>query len=396
MSAVLSALDATARAGVGLGEWLGAEWLGVALWQYLLALLMALLAFFARRAAAFVVDRFVLPLIAKAGGVYTGRLIAALIRPLSALIGLAGLYLAARIVLLSEEGAPRSIVSVAVVDRLFEVAVATIGIWAVFRLIDVATQYVQTQAEEKDLPLDVPVIPLLRKSLKVFAGVVGGIFVIQQMGYPIASLLGGLGIGGLAVALAAQDTLANVFGSVIVFTDKPFKVGDWVKIGDVEGFVEAIGFRSTRIRTWPRSLVTIPNKSIANSQIENWSAMPKRRVRFVLPVSFGATPDQLDALVRGVREILAAHPGVDQEFFLVNFTDFSENGFELLVYYFTISTVWREHLQVREEVNLEIMRLMERLGLSLGMPSRRVSTLSPAGSGGELEERSHPPAGGDA
>src|SRR5690606_14029575 len=99
-----------------------------------------------------------------------------------------------------------------------------------------------------------------------------------------------------------------VFGSVIVFTDKPFKVGDWVKVGDVEGHVEAIGFRSTRIRTWPKSLVTIPNKSIANAQIENWSAMPKRRVRFVLRVAFGASAEQVEALVQGIREIIQAHP----------------------------------------------------------------------------------------
>src|SRR5690606_42111412 len=132
----------------------------------------------------------------------------------------------------------------------------------------------------------VPIIPLLRKSLKIFIGVVGGLLLVQHVGYPITSLLGGLGIGGLAVALAAQDTLANVFGSVIIFTDKPFKVGDWVKIGDVIGDVESIGFRSTRIRTWPKTLVTIPNKIIANTQVENWSAMPKRRIRFTLPVTY--------------------------------------------------------------------------------------------------------------
>lgn len=372
MNAVLAALDDAARTSVALREWLGAEWLGVAFWQYAVACLLVLLTLFARRAAGFLAHRFVLPLISKAGAVYTGRLLAALISPLSALIGLTGVYLAARVVLLSEEGAPRAIVPVSLVDRAFQIGVAAVVIWAALRLIDVAAHYVHSRAKEKELPLEAPMISLLRTSLKVFVGVVGGILVLQEIGYPIASLLGGLGIGGLAVALAAQDTLANVFGSVIVFTDKPFKVGDWVKVGDVEGHVEAIGFRSTRIRTWPKSLVTIPNKSIANAQIENWSAMPKRRVRFVLRVAFGASAEQMEALVQGIREIIQAHPGVDQEFHLVNFTDFGEDGLELLVYYFTASTVWREHLQVREEVNLAIMRLLERLGLALGMPSRRL------------------------
>ncbi len=372
VNALLSALDGAARAGSGLQGWLGVEWLGVALWQYVLALLMLLLALFARRAARFVAERFALPLLDRAGGVYTKRLVAALTRPLSAFISVTGVYLAARAVLIAEEAAVRSLVSVAFVDRAFHVAAAAVVIWAAVRSIDVAAQYVRSRAEEEELPLQVPVISLLSTLVKVFVGVTGGILVVQEMGYPIASLLGGLGLGGLAVALAAQDTLANVFGSMIVFADKPFKVGDWVKIGDVEGHVESIGLRSTRIRTWPKSLVTVPNKVIAGAQIENWSAMPKRRVRFVLRVAFGATPGQMEALVEGVREILRAHPGVDQEFFLVNFTDFGTDGLELLVYYFTVSTVWREHLQVREEVNLEIMRLMERLGLTLGMPSRRI------------------------
>lgn len=372
MNSLLSALDGAARAGIDLRRRLGAEWLGVALWQYILALLLLVSALFARRAARLIVDRFALPLITKFGGVHTGRLVAALTRPLSALISLTGLYLAARVILYSEEGAARSLVSVEFVDGAFQVAAAAVVIWAAVRCVDVVAQYVRSRAGEKELPLEVPVIALLTTLVKVFVGVTGGILVVQAMGYPIASLLGGLGIGGLAVALAAQDTLANVFGSVIVFADKPFKVGDWVQIGDVEGHVEAIGLRSTRIRTWPKSLVTVPNKVIAGAQIENWSAMPKRRVRFVLRVAFGATPAQMEALVQGIREILSAHPGVDQEFFLVNFTDFGTDGLELLVYYFTVSTVWREHLRVREEVNLEIMRLMERLGLALGMPSRRV------------------------
>ena len=220
----------------------------------------------------------------------------------------------------------------------------------------------------------------MQRSLKFFIAIVGGILVVQELGYPIASLLGGLGIGGLAVALAAQDTIANIFGSVIVFTDKPFKVGDWIRIGDIDGFVETIGFRSTRIRTWPKTLVTIPNKMIANSQIENWSAMPVRRITFTLRIAYGATPDQMEALVEGIREILTTHPGVDQGYHLVNFTEFSPEGLGVFVYYFTSSTVWREHMQVRQEVNLEIMRLVASLNLSLGVPERRLHIDGQAGS----------------
>jgi len=283
------------------------------------------------------------------------------------------------------------------VNQALEVAVAVLVIWAAMRLVDELGRYFKEQAQRNQIPVEAPVIPLLQKSLKFFVAIVGSILVIQELGYPIASLLGGLGIGGLAVALAAQDTIANVFGSIIVFTDKPFKVGDWVKIGDVEGFVETIGFRSTRIRTWPRTLVFIPNKTISNSQIENFSAMPIRRITFTLRIAYGARAEQIEALVEGIRRILSEHPGVDQGFHLVNFTEFGEDGLGVYVYYFTKSTVWKEHMEVRQEVNLAIMRLADSLGLTLGVPERRVRVApavealqegsGPAGAGGSPGER---------
>src|SRR5690606_39156549 len=140
------------------------------------------------------------------------------------------------------------------------------------------------------------------------------------------------------VAFAAQDKNTNAFGSIIVFTDKPLKGGDWVKTGDVEGVVETIGFHSTRIRTWPPRLVLIPNKTISNSQIENFSAMPIRRITFTLRIAYGARAEQIEALVEGIRRILSEHPGVDQGFHLVNFTEFGEDGLGVYVYYFTKST----------------------------------------------------------
>src|SRR5690606_24990717 len=184
---------------------------------------------------------------------------------------------------------------------------------------------------------------------------------------------------------------------IIVFTDKPFKVGDWVKIGDVEGFVETIGFRSTRIRTWPRTLVFIPNKTISNSQIENFSAMPIRRITFTLRIAYGARAEQIEALVVAICRILSEHPGVYQGFRLVTFTEFCDDGLGVYVYYFTKSTEWKEHMEVRQEVNLAIMRLAASLGLTLGVPERRVRLApavealqkgsGPAGAGGSPGER---------
>ncbi len=378
MDSITSVLDFFAHLGFDLRQGLSAQWLGITLWQYLLAFILIILALFARRMATLFLNRFVLPWTSRLGGIYTGRIISALVQPLSALLGLFGIFLAIKVLTFPLDGAPEAVVSPELVNQSFQVAIAGIVVWALTRLIDVLGLFLRERAEENDLPVDVPVIPLLQKSLKIFVAVVGGLLVIQHMGYPIASLLGGLGIGGLAVALAAQDTLANVFGSIIVFTDKPFKVGDWVEIGDVEGFVESIGFRSTRIRTWAKSLVTLPNKTIANSRIENWSAMPLRRVSYTLCVAYEASSEQVKQLVDKIEQAVTHHPGVDQTFHLVSFKGFGESGLEIMLYYFTRSTAWTEHMRVRQEVNLEIMQLLDELGLSVAVPSRRIY-FSPSG-----------------
>nr|MBO2483750.1 hypothetical protein [Bacillota bacterium] len=396
LDAVNVLLDGLARIGVDLRASLSMRWLGLALWQYLLVFILIAASLFARRMAMLLLERLVLPSLQRYGANVAGRVVTALAQPLTGLIGLFGIYLAINVLLIPAPGR-EPVIGAATVNQALEVAVAVLVIWAAMRLVDELGRYFKEQAQRNQIPVEAPVIPLLQKSLKFFVAIVGSILVIQELGYPIASLLGGLGIGGLAVALAAQDTIANVFGSIIVFTDKPFKVGDWVKIGDVEGFVETIGFRSTRIRTWPRTLVFIPNKTISNSQIENFSAMPIRRITFTLRIAYGARAEQIEALVEGIRRILSEHPGVDQGFHLVNFTEFGEDGLGVYVYYFTKSTVWKEHMEVRQEVNLAIMRLADSLGLTLGVPERRVRVApavealqegsGPAGAGGSPGER---------
>lgn len=364
-------LETLAGSGFDLRAQFAQEWLGLALWQYIVAFVLIALSLFARRIITVVFERLVSPRLGGARTQLLGRLLESLLEPLTAFIGMTGLYMAIQVVLIAPEGLLiDGIITPGFVTQLYEIASTVIAIWAMTRLIDVFGLHLQQRAKRDDLDIDVPVIPLLQKSLKVFIAVIGVIFVLQNAGYPIAGILGGLGIGGLAIALAAQDTLSNIFGSIIIFTDKPFKVGDWVIIGDVEGFVETVGFRSTKIRTWPRSLVTVPNKMIADKTITNWSAMPVRRVYFNLRIAYDATAAQMEALTAAIYRIIEQHPGVDKDYYLVHFTEFSIDGLEVMIYYFTSSVVWKEHLEVKEAVNLAIMRVVEDLGLSIGKPGR--------------------------
>jgi len=214
--------------------------------------------------------------------------------------------------------------------------------------------------------------PILKKTFRTMVVIIGGIAVIQNLGYSVGSLLAGLGIGGLAIALAAQETLANLFGSIVMLTDKPFTVGDWIQFRDVDGNVEAIGMRSTRIRTWSKSLVVVPNKLLTSEIIENWSAMPKRRVKMTIGVTYDSPREKVEELVKRVRRLLADDPDINQEFNLVNFTGFGPSSLDIFIYYFTKTTKWAEYLAIRQRINLEIMGLVEALGLSFAFPSRTV------------------------
>jgi len=248
--------------------------------------------------------------------------------------------------------------------------------WLLFSLADTLAAYLERFAQRPNARLDTQLVPFIRKSLKVIIVIIAGVQIVQQMGGDIKALLTGLGIGGLAFALAARESIANIFGSIVILADRPFRVGDWIEAQgqNIEGVVEEVGFRSTRIRTFSKSLITVPNSVVANWAINNLSAMPRRRVKATIRVSPEATPNQMEAAMARIREILRKHPMVDQEDeSLVHFVDFGDTSLHILVCYFTKTTVWAEYLKAREEINLAILRLFDELGLKMASPAPVVS-----------------------
>jgi MscS family membrane protein len=175
---------------------------------------------------------------------------------------------------------------------------------------------------------------------------------------------------------------------MIIF-DRPFQVGDWVKAGDLEGIVEEVGFRSTKVRTFAKTLISVPNNIIANMALDNFSRMPKRRIHLTVGVTYDTTPALMREAVAQIRTLLRSHPAIDQEFFLVNFTDFGASSLNIMVYCFTRTTVWGEYLDAREDVCLKIMDILEELGLEIAFPSTTVY-LRQDGSEPNHPERSGP------
>ncbi len=349
----------------GIGELLELDLGGNTAWRLGLFFLLLLLTFVARKLALLIFDNWLHRAARKTAWTFDDKLVPALAGPIGAMVFVIGFFLAVSSLSLSEN---LEVISL----RIFQASTMTVLFWGLLRLVDVGAEVLVGVAQEREMGI-YHFIPLIKKTARVFLIVVAVVLVVQNLGYSVGSLLAGMGIGGLALALAAQESLSNFFGSVSLVADRPFKVGDWIQVGDrVDGDVEEIGLRSTKVRTWAKSQLTIPNKILANEIIENWSRMPKRRVKQYVGVTYSTSPENMQGLVDDIRALLRADEGVNQDFILVNFTDFGESALQILVYYFTSTTAWLEHMDIRQRINLKIMQAVEGRGSSIAFPTRTV------------------------
>ena len=236
-------------------------------------------------------------------------------------------------------------------------------------------------ADRTDTKMDDQLIPLLRRAARSIIYVVGLLFILQNMDVDVGSLLAGLGIGGLAFALAAKDTLANLFGSVTIFTDRPFQIGDYVSVAGVEGSIEEVGFRSTRVRTGADSVVTIPNSAIANSTIDNLGRRRCRRYKTQLGLTYDASPEQIEAFVEGVRASILASPFTQKHRFDVALHSFGPSELNIFVNLYFDTESFGEELKGRHHLHLEWLRLADQLGVGFAFPTQtlHVDTLGPQG-----------------
>ena len=197
------------------------------------------------------------------------------------------------------------------------------------------------------------------KTLKFLVLSIGFMSIIQEWGYNVSGFLASLGLVGMAFALAAKDTASNLFGSLVIFSDKPFKVNDWIKTPDVEGVVESIGIRSTQIRTFAQALVSVPNGILANSAILNWSAMGKRRIKMTLGLTYDTSSLKIKQIINDIEKMLKTHNDIDQNTIYIYFTNLNDSSLGIFCYYFTKTTKWNEYMAVRQDTNLKIMKIVE-------------------------------------
>ena len=361
------------------------EYLGLHLWQLVGLFILLLLVFLAHWAFTLLVDKLMLYLFKRYGYGKVGEdYILPVARVISIYFIVVLLSLFIRVLQL-----PIEIWSwIVIVFRTLKPFLITI---IFYKLADVVAAYFTKLATKTESTLDDQLVPLMRKTLKAFVIIVGTLFILRDgLNLDIIPFLTGLSIGGVAIALAAQDTIKNFFGSVMIFIDKPFQVGDWITSGDIDGTVEEVGFRSTRIRTFRNSLMYVPNGKIADAILDNHGLRQYRRFYTTLTVTYDTPPELIDEFVKGLREIVLAHPDTRKDMFHVYFNNLSSYSQDIMFYIFFEVPNWGEELRCRHEILVQIVKLANSIGVRFAFPTQTLhmesfpekKTLVPEYSGG--------------
>jgi MscS family membrane protein len=240
-----------------------------------------------------------------------------------------------------------------------------------YKLVNVVAAYFGKLATKTESTLDDQLVPLLRKTLKAFVIIIGTLFILRDgLNLDIIPFLTGLSIGGVAIALAAQDTIKNFFGSVMIFIDKPFQVGDWITSGDIDGTVEEVGFRSTRVRTFRNSLMYVPNGKIADATLDNHGLRQYRRFFTTLTLTYDTPPVLIEEFVKGLREIVLAHPHTRKDMYHIYFNNLSSYSQDIMFYIFFEVPTWGEELACRHDVLVQTVKLANTLGVRFAFPTQ--------------------------
>ncbi|MBW2991075.1 mechanosensitive ion channel family protein [Candidatus Woesearchaeota archaeon] len=261
------------------------------------------------------------------------------------------------------------------ISQVFLVLFVLCVTWVVINLIESFIEYyLKPMAEKTKSDLDDHLIPIIRKLVKIVLWIIVLIMLIKRFGVDISALLTGVGIGGLAFAFAAKDLLANLFGGVAILTDKPFKLGDRIKVGDNDGFITEIGLRTTRMRTFDGTQIVIPNSLIADSVIENVSREKARREKIVIGVEYGTPQKKMLEAEQILKDVIKKNKSTDDNS-IVTFKEFSDSSLNIQTIYW-IKDI-NKILDTQHEVNMAIKERFEKAKIEMAFPTRTVHLAKP-------------------
>lgn len=330
--------------------------------HYAIAAMLLVVALLARRIVSLMLFPFLEKLASKSKTTLDNKILPAMAAPVAAFVMLVGFFSALKVLKLPL-GTDEAL------GYGSRVAFSLVIFWGLWRALSALLEHGTELAKTRKLGI-AAFMPWIKKSLMTVFIVFGVLLTIQSLGYDVKAILAGLGIGGLAFALAAQDTLANVFGAIVVAVDQPFKLGEVVRIQGNVGFIEDIGLRSTRIRLIDKSLMVIPNKIVAGETITNLSRFIRRRFEQVIGLTYDTRPEQMNAIVEEIRGIITAQPEVDAPGVMVFFRDFSASSLDIWIVYECPDPDFQKAMRCKQRINILIMNALEARGLSFAFPTQ--------------------------
>ena len=371
--------DATTAAAPADGIWAALvqyEFHGNELWRFLLLLLVILLSLATSRIARYVIFRSAEKLTRWPERVLAQLFLQCLAKPVAVGVFGAGVFLARLTMRFSlEEGQPGfARQTYELWDKVGQAVLALAVAYLIFRLVDIVEHYLTRWTDHTETTLDDMLVPVIRKSLRVFVTVVAALFIADNiLELKLGAVLATAGVGGLAIALAAKDTIANFFGSVNIFADRPFQVGERIRVGGFDGPVEEVGFRSTRIRTLDGHLVSAPNSKIANEMVENIGRRPFIKRVSNITITYDTPPDKVEQAIEIIKNILAGIEEINTDEELpprIFFNDFNDCSLNILViYWFKPPDYWLFQ-QTSQRVNLAILNQFNEAGIEFAFPTQ--------------------------
>ena len=296
-------------------------------------------------------------------------------KPLQYFLALLVLYFSVQFISLpeflnsTEEG---SLNLVKYFDKGFNLLLLITIFWTINRSIDFVGYKLKNKALETESKVDDQLIPFAIDIAKVLTIVLGVVMILGNVfDVNVTALVTGLGIGGVAFALASKESLENLLGSFTIFFDKPFTVGDIVTLGGVTGIVEKVGFRSTRIRTFDKSVVTVPNKNIISTELDNLGARPVRRVKFNIGLTYDTSVENIKNIVDDIQKLVDDHPMTNQEG-KVRFLNFGASSLDIMVLYYVDSPDWEVLIDAQQKINFQIIDIVNKYKCEFAFPSTSV------------------------
>ena len=337
--------------------------LNIPLYKFAGALGIFLLFLFFRKIFTLIILKMLKQLASKTKTEIDDNILAIVSNPLKFSFIILGFYLAVLFVGMENE----------TIDKIVRSMIILVIFWLFYDAVAVLEGAIFNFAKKFGKELYREIGNFFIKTLKIFIFAVGLVAILQEWNINVSAFIASLGLGGLAFALAAKDTAANLFGGLTILADKSLKIDDWIKVGDVEGTVEDIGLRTIKVRTFEKSLVTVPNQIVANNPIENFSRRKIRRIKMRIGLTYSTTKKQMDDILKNIKNMLKSHPGIDKNAtMIVNFDQFEDSSLSIFIYCFTNTANWQKYLDIKEDINLKIMDIVEKAGAEFAFPSQSI------------------------